>query len=287
LSKMKLQLDTTVSFHKCLDRPDDPINRQYEDLREKAESVHASTFTKREFAFSLINDCCALQAHLVTHGSFIEGISWIQKYGYYRKRFAPRMLDMIAFFVLERYGTELIGTDEQSKDRIIAKHLFEYLRLVIPELWDRFEENIRTPLDDRTKCPFARQDPLEKEGIYTIKCKSPRWPCDGSEQCKLKNMVRGERERALILLEQLRSIPDSDPKKTTELETIQETLKTFFEDGDEDICYEKCIKGIGDMVIALETDPRRTLVTTNAKETEIISPAISQKSIILKDKSKR
>ena len=92
-------------------------------------------------------------------------------------------------------------------------------------------------------------------------------------------MIRGERKRALKLLARLR---DLDARENTkELEKIRSVLESFFERDEPDRCYELCNKGIGDLVIALETLADRTLVTTNAKETNIISPAISQEYMVL------
>ncbi|RKY24366.1 MAG: hypothetical protein DRP62_03875 [Planctomycetota bacterium] len=43
-----------------------------------------------------------------------------------------------------------------------------------------------------------------------------------------------------------------------------------------------CLTEIGDLIIALETYPDKTLITTNAKESDVISPAIGQEYIVLK-----
>jgi len=264
---MKLQLDTTVSFHKVLNRFNDKIPSLYRTLRRQADSAHASTFTKKEFAFSLISDCCAFQASLFSKKSFLEAYSWIDKYGYFRKRFGPRIHTIFADFILNRYGTEILDCDVETKDKIIAKRLFEYLRITIPELWDRFDEGLELPLDDRTQCPFACQGPIELGSVFTIKTKTARHPCNGLEGCALANMLNGKdgRRRAISLLKDLQAIPDDDKGKTEELKKIQTFLEKFYQDGAEQSCYEMCNKGIGDAIIAIETLPDRILIRSHPK----------------------
>lgn len=286
---MKLQLDTTVIFHCILDRCDDPIMLLYGQLKKQADSVHASTFTKKEFAFSLISDCCSFQAKLFNTKSFLEAYTWIDKYSYFKKRFGPRIHEMLAHFILEHYGNEILECDVQTKNRVIAEHLLEYLRLIIPELWERFDNGLTLPLDDRTKCAFAYIGPVEEGRVFRIRTKTARHPCDGSEGCSLESMLKGKdsRRRALSLLKALQGMPDSDEKKTRELKQIQRFLQEFFESGRCTSCYEMCNKGIGDMVIALETLPDRTLVTTNTKEYEIICTAISQNYYVISTHANR
>jgi len=281
---VKLQLDTTISFHRLIhSHKDDKVTNDFAELVNQAQSVHASTYTKKEFAFSLINDCCAFQAHLYTTKSFLESYKWIHRYGYYRPRSRTRMCDMLAQFVFDKYGSELVSCDAQTKDRILAQRLFEYLRTIILDLWERFDEGLYLPLDDRTKCPFAWIGPIEKGRVFKMDIRSSVYRCNGSEGCTLKNMLKGkaEKRRAIKLLNALRIIPDAHPRKTSQLKKIEEFLEEFFENGLESTCYEKCNSGIGDLIIALETLADRTLVTTNAQEYEIICPAISQDYRIL------
>jgi hypothetical protein len=188
---------------------------------------------------------------------------------------------MLAQFVFDKYGSELVSCDNQTKDRILAQRLFEYLHTIILEIWERFDEGLDFPLDNRTRCPFAQMGPIEQGRVFKIDVRSPVHPCDGSEGCALKNMLKGEKTRAIELLKALRIIPDTHYKKSSELKKIEEFLKSFFENGLESTCYEACNKGIGDVIIALETLPDRVLVSTNAREYEIICPAISQDYRIL------
>jgi len=273
---MNLQLDTTVSFHKILQRFDDPILVIYEQLRKDASSVHASTFTKKEFAFSLISDLCGLQAHLFSNGSFVEAYRWIDKYGWFRKRFGIKIHEMLAYFTLEHYGSELLDCDLATKDKILANRLLNYLHLSIPEFWERFDVNIDLPLDDLTKCPFAAIGPEEENQIFKIKRKTTRHPCDGSEGCAITAILSNEniKQKGISLLKVLQHMSDNDPDKTDELKKIETFLSTFYDKGKESICYEMCNAGIGDIIIAMETVPTRILITTNSKEFALICPVI-------------
>ena len=94
-------------------------------------------------------------------------------------------------------------------------------------------------------------------------------------------MIIGEKKRAKKLLIELRKIEDSDSKKTNELKSIEKFLGYFFEEGQEDICYELCNKGLGDLIIALETPSENVLVTTNFKEYDVICSAINQEYQLL------
>jgi len=277
---VNLQLDTTVSFHKVLQCSSDPILDLYKEARKDVDSVHASTFTKKEFAFSLISDCCSLQAHLFSKCSFIESWKWIEQYGSFRKRFAGRMRNKLLSFILKEYGRKVECFDNATKDKILALRLLEYLRVVIPELWERFDECLDLPLDNRTKCPFATIGPIEHAGVFRLKKKNT---CDGSEGCVLINLLRGKdgKHRGMDLLQELKKISDDDPVKSKELKIIESFLESFYEKGQHQTCYEMCNRGIGDLVIALETFPYRTLLTTNAKEFVVICKSIKQNLKVL------
>lgn len=273
---MNLQLDTTVSFHKTLKRFDNPLFELYKGMEKEADSVHASTFTKKEFAFSLISDLCGLQAHIISKGSFIEAYKWLERYGWFRKRFGGRMREMLAYFIVDRFGTEVLNYDLATKDKILAQRLLEYLRIIIPEFWERFDEDLRLPLDDLTECPFARTGPKEEYNIFKITTRTSRHPCNGSEGCSIVALLSSEnvQEKGISFLQVLHSMPDDDPQKTNELKKIENFLDRFYEEGEHNVCYEMCNGGIGDLIIAMETLPERTLVTTNSKEFAVICPSI-------------
>lgn len=273
---MNLQLDTTVSFHKILQRFDDPIHQRYEEIKKEADSVHASTFTKKEFAFSLISDLCGLQAHLFSNGSYAEAYRWIDKYGWFRKRFAVRIHEMLAYFTLEHYGSEILDCDLATKDKILAQKLLGYLRIIIPEFWERFDEDLNLPLDDLTECPFAAIGPIEKGGLFIFSRKSAQHPCSVSEGCALAKLLTSKdvKEKGILLLQELQSMLDDNADKTDELKKTEDFLRRFYEKGEKGICYEMCNGGIGDVIIAMETLPTRTLITTNSKEFALICPAI-------------
>jgi len=276
---MNLQLDTTVSFHRTLQRFDDPIFEHYKEIEEEADSVHASTFTKKEFVFSLISDLCGLQSHIVSRGSFVEACRWLERYGWFRKRFGGRMREMLAYFIVERYGSEVIFVEPATKDKILAQRLLEYLRVIIPEFWERFDEDLDLPLDDLTECPFAKTGPKEENHIFKIKSKTSTHPCDGSEGCAIMALLSGGdvRQKGISLLELLRSMSHDDPNKTDELKKMEDFLGRFYEKGEHNLCYEMCNGGIGDLIIAMETLSARTLITTNSKEFSLICPPIHPK----------
>ena len=273
---MNLQLDTTVSFHKTLKRFDDPIFELYKGIQEEADSVHASTFTKKEFAFSLISDLCGLQAHIISKGSFVEAYRWLERYGCFRKRFGGRMREMLAYFVVDRFGAEILDYDLATKDKILSQRLLEYLRIIIPEFWERFDEDLDLPLDDGAECPFAGTGPQEENNVFKIRRKTSRHPCDGSEGCAIAALLSNEnvKDKGISLLAELRSMVDDDPSKTDELKKIEDFLGRFYEEDEHDLCYEMCNSGIGDLIIAMETLPTRTLITTNSKEFSLICPVI-------------
>ncbi len=279
---MKVQLDTTASFHRVLPLYDDDISEQLTNICESADSVHASSYTKKEFLFSIIYDFCQLQARLYVSGSLMESYRYIKRVAYGSTRRAFRMVDALAFFVFTHYGQDVIDGDDAQKDSILAQKLFDYLHTIIPELWERFEDGVFQPLDDRTKCPFPRTGPIQEGDVYRVSPrKTGRWPCDGSEGCSLANMIGKQRKRAMKLLDKLRFIPNTDDTKTSELKTIQKFMQAFFQDNEQESCYKLCNAGIGDFIIAMETYPDRTLITTNAAEYDVICPAISLEHIIL------
>lgn len=276
---MNLQLDTTISYHKLLDLAGDKILEQYLEIAEKASAVYASTFSRKEMAFSLIYDCCLFLQKLIETNSFVESYQWIDQYSSRRKRFGPRMHNILSNFIVDQFGTRLRVKDKGERDRLLAQKLKEYLRVTIPELWDRFEVGIDLPLKDRTKCTYGNAPPKEIGEVFVQKKKNR---CKSDEGCALRNMILGEKERAEKLLDCLKRISNSDDTKTEELKKIQGFLEDFFDKGQYDKCFEMCNVGIGDLVIALETPGENTLITTNEKETRVISPAIGQKFQILK-----
>ncbi len=276
---MKLQIDTTISFHRLMDCLEDDILPQYNKLKENADLVKASTYSRKEFAFSLISDCCAFQARLLRTQSFSDAYTWIDKQGAFKGRFGQRIHAIFLQFILEQYGHELVSGDKQKKNEIITRRLIEYLRLFIPEMWERFEEDIDLPLTDRTHCPFAQIGPKEQSEVYVLRTKKK---CKESQGCSLQKMMNGEKERASKLFAKLKSMKNNDPKKTDELKKIEGVLKSFYEDDAKDAIFENCNKGIGDLIISLETHQEHVLVTTNYKESSIISEAIGQDCVILR-----
>ena len=275
--EMKLQLDTTVQIHRMLKPSDDPVNTSLKDLIQKAQSVEASTYSKKEFGFSIINDCCTMLARLTRMKSLSDAFNFIDKYGYYKKRFSGRMLDIIwRFFIHHTIKDSWEHFDENKRDTILAEEFAAFLRFLIPALWEDFEKGLKLPLQDRTKCPFARRPPVDNGKTFEFATKRK---CSASINCALPNMIAGERKRALKLLAVLRDLDDRE--NTKELQKIKKVLESFFEKDEKHICYEMCNKGIGDLIIALETLADRKLVTTNAKEANVILPAISQEYVVL------
>lgn len=274
---MKLQLDTTVQIHRLMNPPNDQINSELTALRGKAESVSASTYSKKEFAFSLIRDCCTMLTRIHRTKSLKDALDFIDRYGCKKIRFRSRMLSVFwKFMIGETIRGELVKCDSIKRDRILGQEFEQFLRVCIPAFWESFEEGLDLPLQDRTKCPFAHIAPIDNGATFdfTIKRK-----CNPSYNCALPNLIHGEHKRALKLLERLRSLEVN--RKTDELKNIELVVETFFERTNEEVCYEMCNKGIGDLIIALETLPDRTLVTTNAKESDVISPAIEQEYVVL------
>jgi len=274
---MKVQVDTTIQIHKLLNPSSDSINSALNDLIQKAESVEASTYSKKEFAFSLMKDCCTMLARITRTKSLSDALRFIDTYGSHKKRFRGRMLPVFwKFFISETIKSNWAGYDDNKRDIVMAEEFTRFLRLYIPIFWESFETGLNLPLQDRTKCPFAHKAPVDNGKTFDLTTKRK---CDSSFNCALPNMFNGERKRALKLLEKLRSLKNHN--KTEELTKIEHVLEGFFEKDDKHICYEMCNQGIGDLIIALETPCDRTLVTTNAKESNIISPAISQSYIVL------
>lgn len=282
---MKLQLDTTVQIHRLLNRSDNTVNLQLESLKESAVSIEASTYTKKEFSFSLVKDCCTMLARINRTKSLLDAINFISIYGSKKIRFRSRMLAVmwkyqVSNTLKENWG----GYDENKRDEILAQQFAQFLRIYIPTIWESYESGLDLPLQDRTKCIFAHIEPKDNGRTFDLKTKRK---CKESIGCVLKNLIKGEHKRGLKLLEKLKVLKDNE--KTTEIKKIQLVLERFFENGDNEICYEMCNQGIGDFIIAIETHSDRTLVTTNIKESSIISPAICQEHIIIsvKDKSMR
>lgn len=274
---MRLQLDTSVQIHKLLNPSDDPVNSSLNDLTKNSESVESSTYSKKEFSFSLIKDCCSMLARLNRTKSLRDAYRFIEQYGSYRKRFRGRMMAVCWKFSIRQTIKDMWPYyDENKRDIILAEEFTRFLRLYIPELWENFERDLTSPLQNRTKCPFAQRPPVDNGKIFELATKRK---CNASFQCALTNMLKGERRRALKLLEKLRDLEDHE--KSQELKKIECVLESFFEKNNKQICYEMCNQGIGDLIISLETLLDRTLITTNAKESNVICPAISQEYIVL------
>lgn len=274
---MRLQLDTSVQIHKLLNRSDDPVNSSLIDLTKNSESVESSTYSKKEFSFSLIKDCCSMLARLNRTKSLRDALRFIEQYGSYKKRFQGRMLAVFWRFSIRQTIKDMWPYyDDNKRDSILAEEFARFLRLYIPALWEDFERGLTLPLQDRTKCPFAQRPPVDNGKTFELATKRK---CNASFQCVLTNMIKGERRRALKLLEKLRELEVHE--KTRELKKIEMVLESFFEKDNKQIFYEMCNQGIGDLIISLETLQDRTLITTNAKESNVISPAISQEYIIL------
>jgi len=106
---MKLQLDTTIFFHKTQKRPYDLIKDKFLELKKHAESLHASTYVKREYIAALINDCCSFQAKLYTTGSYYQSVEWLSKYGYFRKRYKQRIDEIITVFHINVNFSRFLG----------------------------------------------------------------------------------------------------------------------------------------------------------------------------------
>ncbi len=216
-------------------------------------------------------------ARLRRHESLADALQFIQRYGSHKKRFQGRILAVVSKFII----TGIVQSDwrecaEAEQDRRRANEFARYLRAMIPELWERFEEGLTDRLQDRTQCPFGCTGPIDNGQTFDLKSKRK---CDRSQGCVLDKVISGEKERAIKLLKRLRTLTAEE--KTKELEKIRDTLTDFFDNGNKDICYEMCNQGLGDLVIALETHPDRTLVTTNARESNIISPGIGQDWVVL------
>jgi len=181
------------------------------------------------------------------------------------------------FFIRDTIKVKWKTSDESTRDRIGGENLAKFLRIIIPELWESFGRLANVPLEDRTKCPLAHMGPSDNGRTFDFVAKRK---CSESSGCVLSGLITEERERAVQLLAKLRELKD-ELIITCELKKIQLVIEAFFEEDDKKMCYELCNQGIGDLIISLETPPDRTLVTTNAKETAVISPAIGQKHIIL------
>ena len=273
---MKYQLDTTVQIHDLLDPPDYQVNSQLSALLERAELIAASTYSKKEFAFSVIRDLCTMLTRVARKKSLKDAFDFIDKYGSRKKRFRGRMLAVMwKFYIRDTIRGKWRISDESTRDRLGAEELAKFLRIVIPEWWDRFGRLASVPLEDRTKCPFAHKPPSDNGRTFDFVTKKK---CGESSGCALSGLIKGERIRAVTLLARLREL-EAD-LKTEELKRIQLVIEAFFERSDAKLCYELCNQGIGDLIIALETPQDRTLVTTNAAETSVISPAIGQDHLI-------
>jgi len=166
------------------------------------------------------------------------------------------------------------GLNQIERDKKLAQALCDYLRILIPEFYESFEEDLHLPLDNRTHCFFCNKEPIEHGNIFNIEVKSSISKCSSKYNCTLRNMLMGEKKRALKLLECLRGLDSNDERRTKELNTIQKFLEIFYEKENHDVCHEMCTQGIGDLIIGLEALPDRTFITTNYKESEILCPAI-------------
>lgn len=274
---MNYQLDTTVQIHDLLDPPNHEINSELSKLLRKAELIAASTYTKKEFAFSVIRDSCTWLTRVTRTKSLSDALDFIDKYGSSKKRFRGRILVVLCKFFIRETIKENWGTnDENTRDRIGGENLAKFLRILIPELWERFGRLANVPLQDRTKCPLAHKPPTDNGRTFDFVTKRK---CRESSGCALSDLMRSERKRAIKLLARLHELEDE--LQTDELRKIKLVIEAFFEREDENMCYELCNQGIGDLIISLETPEDRTLLTTNAKETVVISTAIGQNHIIL------
>jgi len=274
---MKLKLDTTIQIHRLLNRSDDTVNQKLESLKDSTESIEASTYSKKEYNFSVINDCCTMLARVKRTKSLKDALDFINHYGSYKSRFRSRMTAVMwKFYISNTIKSNWVNYNENERDKILGEQFAQFLRMYIPIFWESFENGLNLPLQDRTKCPFAHIEPRDNGKTFELITKRK---CKESSGCALKNLIMGERIRGLKLLAKLKTIKDEE--KTEELKKIQIVLERFFEGGDTEFCYEMCNQGIGDMIIALETHADRTLVTTNAKESRVISPAICQECIII------
>jgi len=274
---MNYQLDTTVQIHDLLDTPEHEVNSELSKFLRKAELIAASTYTKKEFAFSVIRDSCTLLTRVTRTKSLRDALDFIDKYGYSKKRFRGRILAVLwRFYIRDTIKVNWGTNDESTRDRIGGENLAKFLRILIPELWESFGRLANVPLQDRTMCPLARKPPTDNGRTFDFVTKRK---CSEFSGCALSGLMRSERKRAIKLLARLHELKDE--LKTNELRKIQLVIEAFFEREDEKMCYELCNQGIGDLIISLETPEDRTLLTTNAKETVVISTAIGQNHIIL------
>lgn len=273
---MKIQLDTSVQIRRLTCPPSDAVNSALQRLVEEASFVEVSTYAKKEFAFSMIKDCCTMLARLSRRRSMRDALDFIQQHGHYKARFVGRMMAVYwRFEIRDVIRADWKNRSVEARDRILAQEFARFLRVYIPVLWEDFESNVDA-VPDRTKCPFARQGPIDNGRTFELRS---RRKCDSSLGCALPRMIAGERERASQVLAGLKECADED--KTRELRQIEEFLREFLHGGDPSVSFEMCNQGIGDLIIALETPPDRTLVTSNEKETRIISPAMGQDHRIL------
>ena len=273
---MKIQLDTSVQIHKLTHPPSDAVNSELQRLVDQASFVEISTYAKKEFSFSMIKDCCTMLARLTRTKSMRDALNFVHQYGHHKGRFIGRMMAVYWRFQMRDVTHSDWGTRPiEERDRILADEFARFLRVYIPVLWEEFESEA-DGVPDRTKCPFARQGPTDNGTTLDHRTKRK---CDSSLGCALAKMISGERNRASQVLVALKECTDED--KTKELRTIEAFLERFM-GGDTSASFEMCNQGIGDLIIALETLPDRTLVTSNEKETRIISPAINQDSRILR-----
>ncbi len=280
---MRIQLDTSVQIHRLTHLPSDAINSELQRLVGEASSTEVSTYAKKEFAFSIIKDCCIILARLCRKKSLRDAFEFIHQYGSHKPRFISRMMAVYWSFQMKGQTYDnWKNASVETKDRILAEGFSRFLRVYIPVLWEEFESNVNA-VSDRTKCPFARQGPIDNGTTFELKS---RRKCDPSLGCALAKMITGEKDRASQVLVGLKECPDAD--RTPELKRIEEFLEVVLSRDVPDVCFEMCNQGIGDLIIALETPLDRTLVTSNEKETRVISPAMRQDYRILgQEKGKR
>jgi len=274
--QMRIQLDTSVQIHRLTHLPSDTINSQLRHLMDEASSAEVSTYAKKEFAFSMIKDCCTILARLSRRKSMQDALNFIHQYGHYKPRFIGRMMAICWLFQMgDQTYSNWKNLSLEARDRIVAEEFARFLRVYIPVLWEEFESNV-SAVSDRTKCPFARQGPIDNGRTFELRSKKK---CDSSLGCALAKMIAGEKDRASQVLAALKQC--SAESKTLELKKIEDFLDKFIGADDPGVCFKMCNQGIGDLIIALETPLDRTLVTTNEKETRIISSAMCQDFRIL------
>ncbi|GAX59107.1 hypothetical protein SCALIN_C01_0038 [Candidatus Scalindua japonica] len=272
MSAKPLFLDTSIQVSRK-SSDENEINK-INDILDKCDFICTSSFVQLEFKQSYIQDLVYLHKILVNEKTFSGAFLRTKKLNAHpdHRRKISNLLDAMGQF----FANTNSFSSEDNFDKEIAEQMVIYLEIIIEDIWDWFESDVKHVSED-TGCVRSKVPPKKKGRYFDAriqKCKSEKI------HCKLNKFFEEKQDAFKAILDYIKSLDDSEKKKPGELNKIVLTIEEGLKNPD-NMCNSDQCKRLGDALIAVEAIHFKELFTKDVDQSKVICTPINLQTNLL------